>query len=85
MLKQLSRSELGNAVNHYPYSAYEKAMSVVFEKGEEVGKVGYNSAVYYVRATLEKKFDVVYPLPYVEALMREMGWRDGRRRPRHTK
>lgn len=76
MLENLNRQQLGHRVNSYPYSVYSKCFNELIKKGSSVGRVGYNSDVYFVRAALEKKFDVVYPLPYVESLMLEMGWKD---------
>lgn len=78
MLHKLSRKQLGERAEHFPYSVYAKAMLEVFALEENVGKVGFHSDVYFVRSSLEKKFDILYPLPYVEQLMKEMGWVEGR-------
>ena len=77
MIEHLSREQLGERINFYPYSAYARAMLDVEKFREGVGKVGFNSDVYFVRSALEKKFNVVYPLPYVQMLMKEMGWVEG--------
>jgi hypothetical protein len=88
MLENLSRQHLGERAYNYPYSVYNRSMIEVHRKGVDVGKVGFASDVYFVRAALEKKFNVLYPLPYVETLMVEMGWCDSslyRRRRLKTK
>ena len=83
MLEKLSRQQLGQRVHHYPYSAYHKAILSVFDKGVSAKNVGFHSDVYFVRAALEKQFNIVFPLQYVEALMiEELGWKDRNRRQR---
>jgi hypothetical protein len=73
-----TRQQLQNKVDAQPYSFYAEAMEEVFRLQEEVNTVGFHSDVYYVKAALEKHTGYVFPLPVVEAAMRQEGWREGK-------
>lgn len=60
-----------NLLHSPPYSYYDKVMQDL-SKNKDVKII--HSDVYYVRAALEKRTGLVYSLPVVEKLMREVGW-----------
>jgi len=68
-----SRKELieSGEINHPPYSYFSQIFESFHNKDKNVRM--FHSSVYYVRAALEKRTGVVYPLPYIEKIMKECG------------
>ena len=58
----------------YPFSV--SSYSLIKMKDENTSNLRlFHSDVYFVRAAIEKNTGYLLPLPHVQALMREMGWR----------
>ena len=48
----------------------------MFLKQERCSSVGFHSDVYYVRAAMEKKSGLLFPLSLVEKAMKQEGWKE---------
>jgi|TARA_R110000822_G_scaffold76603_1_gene184154 hypothetical protein len=59
-------------LNSPPYSYYSSIMSAIAK--DKDGIKMFHSDVYYARAAIEKKLNILMPLPDVERIMREEGW-----------
>ena len=73
-MKPMSREELSSLglINKPPYFYLSSIMNDLIN-GRESVKL-FHSHVYYVRAAIEKRTNLVYPLPMVDRMMRECGW-----------
>lgn len=71
-----TRQQLGSRVYAPPHSVYGEAMKEVFFKQEKSSSVGFHSDVYYVRAAMEKRCGLLFPLSLVEKAMKQEGWKE---------
>lgn len=70
-----TREELGNKANLPPYS-YLSDAHMKMGSGGISRATFFHSDVYFVRAALEKRTGLLFPLPDVAKAMKEQGWRD---------
>jgi hypothetical protein len=70
-----TREQLQHKIYKKPHSVYSEAMNEIFRREEKCSSVGYHSDVYYVRAAMEKRCGLLFPLFLVEAAMKKEGWR----------
>jgi hypothetical protein len=71
-----TRQQLGSKIYATPHSVYGEAMKEVFLKQERCSSVGFHSDVFYVRAAMEKKSGLLFPLSLVEKAMKQEGWKE---------
>lgn len=71
-----TRQQLGSKIYATPHSVYGEAMKEVFLKQERCSSVGFHSDVFYVRAAMEKRCGLLFPLSLVEKAMKQEGWKE---------
>lgn len=71
-----TREQLQHKLHKWPHSVYSEAMKEVFKKEEKCSSVGFHSDVYYVRAAMEKRTGLMFPLFLVERAMKKEGWKN---------